>query len=674
MRKAAGKAFAGRRALIVSPTPSHPADHGHRNRVRQTTNLLRDAGHEIDFVLYPMDDDWQCAIPPGLARMQAAWGGLVTVVPPSRKLHGPPAGTHHTLDEWWDPALEAQIAFLCRRRAYDVMLVNYIFLSRAFLHVPRGCRRVLDTHDRLSGRRELFERHGAQAEFFFTTPAEEAAAFARADIVLAIKQSEAARFREITTRPVITLPFAPRRGAARLHSPGPAREAVAAPAPLRIGFIGADNSVNAINLAAFLARLARWHALYLPHLAVIVAGNVCRRVAPAPGCVPLGFVTLLGHLEDASTFYRAVDVVVAPLAFSTGLKIKVAEALSHGVPLIATADAFDGFAAADPAPDPWHTLPDIDSVCAAVIALAADHLAGGGRLAALACATRAAAAASRRAVGQGAAALRAALAAPRPWLAVITDLDPGARATLAEESCCQAIEFFSDMLDVRVPPQDGPDAVATWIAPQGEAPRLVCCGDPPTRKPPPPLRHLPPVLRWGEPDAGVPLALAVVEEGADREEQAARVALTGAVLRVCRAHRVAVLRSAHLAHDRAVLAALANLPAPRAIIGIDLAEGSRDLLRRLAGLAGAAFFPLGGPYPLLAEGAAPCLVRHAGEHIDAIAAWLREGGPHCGSEATGDAGWTRLRAKLERAGALDLRPPDLFELDRKPLGACPAAL
>ena len=229
-----------------------------------------------------------------------------------------------------------------------------VFLSRAFLHAPWGCRRVLDTHDRLSGRRELFERHGVAAEFFVTTETEEAIGLARANIVVAIKDSEAAYFRTVTDRLVITLPFCS-------GGQPPARRAGAVAAPsLRVGFIGADNSVNAANLNAFLARLVAWCGLYLPDLVLLVAGNVCRRLAEVPG-----FVTLLGHVDDVSEFYRAVDVVVAPLAFSTGLKIKVAEALSAGVAVVATKDAFDGFAAADP----FHALPDLDGVCGALVAL-----------------------------------------------------------------------------------------------------------------------------------------------------------------------------------------------------------------------------------------------------------------------------------------------------------------
>jgi glycosyltransferase involved in cell wall biosynthesis len=626
-----------RRALVVAPTPSHPADHGHRNRVRQTTSLLAATGHAIDFVLYPMDDDWRAAIPPGLAQMQAAWGGrrdgTVSVVPPTRELHAAPLGTDHTLDEWWDPALDAQISFLCARRAHDVMLVNYIFLSRAFLHAPPRCRRVLDTHDRLSGRRLLFEANGAPPEFFFTTEAEEARGLNRADIVLAIKPSETDSFRAMTAREVMLLPFGPGRRANRARAI-PAGDRTGA-SPLRIGFLGADNSVNAINLAAFLRRLAVWRALYLPNLHVVVAGNVCRRVAPAPP-----FVTLLGHLADTDAFYDAIDVVVAPMAFSTGLKIKVAEAIGRGIPVVATADAFDGFTPADL----FHALPDIDAVCAALMALAADP----ARLAVLARATRKAAAAARDAATRGAAELRAALHRPRRTMRVVTDLDYRARSTLAEERCWQAVNYFSALLDIRVvsPPAAGTspaeDIIASWTEPRGDSHAGL-----------PPLRHLPPNLRWGDAPAASPSALAIVERSDIPEESAAREALLRALLAACAGHRLAVLWAADLPRDPTFLATLATLPKPCVIVGIDLDAEPRGLAACLAGLAGLPFFGLGDPYPLMSE----CgVVRNPREHVASVASWLISPSPSRATCATADAGWSRLWARLAAADAY--RPID----------------
>src|SRR5262249_51782722 len=113
--------------------------------------------------------------------------------------------------------------------------------------------------------------------------------------------------------------------------------------PLQLGFMGAHNSVNIVNLRRFLAILARYVVLYDPPIEMIIAGNVCAGIAEDHP-----FARKLGFLDDSAEFCGRVDAVVIPLEFSTGIKIKVAEALARNVPVLATRDAFDGFRAYHP--------------------------------------------------------------------------------------------------------------------------------------------------------------------------------------------------------------------------------------------------------------------------------------------------------------------------------------
>jgi len=51
----------------------------------------------------------------------------------------------------------------------------------------------------------------------------------------------------------------------------------------------------------------------------------------------------LGIIKAPSSFYSSVDVVLSPIRFGGGLKIKVFEALSFGKPVLATQHSIDGF-------------------------------------------------------------------------------------------------------------------------------------------------------------------------------------------------------------------------------------------------------------------------------------------------------------------------------------------
>ena len=79
-------------------------------------------------------------------------------------------------------------------------------------------------------------------------------------------------------------------------------------------------------------------------------------------------VEILGRVPDVADFYRGVDIICAPVQFSTGLKIKVAEALASGAPLVAHAHAMEGY----PVQDPLHALPDFESIARELVGLAFD--------------------------------------------------------------------------------------------------------------------------------------------------------------------------------------------------------------------------------------------------------------------------------------------------------------
>ncbi|HEX3429325.1 MAG TPA: glycosyltransferase [Rhizomicrobium sp.] len=349
-----------RKALILSPSASHPQDHGNRNRVFQTTSLLKDAGYEVHFVLYPFESDWVNEVPASAAEMREAWDSFVAL-PPSRPLHMPAAGEHHLIDEWWDPQIGTYLEWLFARDWFDVFVVNYTFFSKAFDYAPASTVKVLETHDMFAGRKELFATYGAPAEFFYTTRDQEQLALDRADIVIAIKDAEAANLRRNTkSAEVISIPFYMK------HEPlAPRAERLQKTEELRVGFIGALNSVNVLNMQRFLERFEKYRTIYMPPpISISIAGDVCLKLhANSPA------IELLGRVDDVTAFYQSIDIVVAPMSFSTGIKIKVGEALSWGKPVVATQNGFDGF----PPVDPFHSLESVDAVCRALMKLSFDR-------------------------------------------------------------------------------------------------------------------------------------------------------------------------------------------------------------------------------------------------------------------------------------------------------------
>jgi len=79
----------------------------------------------------------------------------------------------------------------------------------------------------------------------------------------------------------------------------------------------------------------------VPDAEIAVAGTLCRAVTAAG-------VTLLGELDDLAPAYRSARVVVNPVLFGTGLKVKCVEALGYGKPLVTTRCGADGLERAVP--------------------------------------------------------------------------------------------------------------------------------------------------------------------------------------------------------------------------------------------------------------------------------------------------------------------------------------
>ncbi|MCR0982464.1 glycosyltransferase family 4 protein [Roseomonas populi] len=321
------------RCLVISPTPTHPQDAGNRQRIHALLRALQGFGHRVEFAFIGRE-----AVDSGaLAAMEEAWDAL-HLIPYDRSAESPGLGETFALDDWFPPDVEAAVAALADAARYDLVLVEYVFLSRALELFPPGTLRVLDTHDVFADRHLRLRALGLPVGFFHTTREEEARGLDRADLVLAIQDDERAVFEAMTRSPVVTLGFLPE--AEPLDS--------GAHEEMRIGYFGSGNPLNGHALTRFMGALDLT-ALREAGAALHVAGGASRFAGPArPGVVPMGGV---GRPED---FYRAVDLVVNPHEGGTGLKIKTVEALAHGRPVIGTAEAFRGLGARAA----FHAAPD----------------------------------------------------------------------------------------------------------------------------------------------------------------------------------------------------------------------------------------------------------------------------------------------------------------------------
>ncbi|MEM1144521.1 MAG: glycosyltransferase family 4 protein [Pseudomonadota bacterium] len=231
------------------------------------------------------------------------------------------------IDGWYDTSIEPAVRQIIETHSIDVVLVEYVFLSKIFDVLPDNVLKILDTHDVFSNRHLRYLRQGEEPQWFSCSPQSESVALRRADVVLAIQLGEAEHFSRLGASDVVTVGHSVRLENV-YQKDGLNGESV-------ILYVGSSNSINTASIQWFQDHVlpkvvnrvqARLH----------VVGSVCDSVSERRN------VRLHGRVGDLNELYRIADVVINPARFGTGLKIKTIEALGLGLPLVTTSVGAEG--------------------------------------------------------------------------------------------------------------------------------------------------------------------------------------------------------------------------------------------------------------------------------------------------------------------------------------------
>jgi glycosyltransferase involved in cell wall biosynthesis len=229
------------------------------------------------------------------------------------------------IDDWCPRWFRRRVATVVPRWKPDVLLVEYVFLSACLEELPDAgppVLRLIDTHDVMHLREAAYADAGLPVGWFHTTLAEERRGLSRADVVLAIQENDAEVFRSMLPgKTILVVPHG--------HPVEPAAPSAAHPS--RLLFVGSYNEFNVSGLLWFLAEV--WPGLRekAPDVELVVCGNIAGSLpSPPPG------VSLLGVVRSLAEAYAQSRIVINPIRGGTGLKVKVAEALCHGRPVVST--------------------------------------------------------------------------------------------------------------------------------------------------------------------------------------------------------------------------------------------------------------------------------------------------------------------------------------------------
>jgi hypothetical protein len=230
---------------------------------------------------------------------------------------------------------EAQMDWAVRAIAAgrpDVVFFDMVFRCPIIprLEAPRP-KVVVMTHDVFHLRHASLASRGIKLEPAEFTRAQETALLGPADLLVAINAGEKATFEAILPGAAVVEASMP------IHTtPRPASRSRDSIASI---FVGSDSIHNADGLHWFLTKV--WPQLRAgePEARLDVYGLVCRSVPFAPAGV-----TLHGRVNDLAPPYHGASVAICPLKAGSGLKIKMLDYFSHGLPVVTTAVGASGFA------------------------------------------------------------------------------------------------------------------------------------------------------------------------------------------------------------------------------------------------------------------------------------------------------------------------------------------
>lgn len=250
-------------------------------------------------------------------------------------------------------ALAGSVAYQTRPVA---AIATYAWMAPALDHMPPGTLRILDTIDVQHQRREVAESNGGNLSHFACTREEENAELRRADILLAIQAGEQRTLQEMCPE---------RRTLLVEHALETPAYVPSKPGSADVLFVGNLYDPNVIGLREFLAESWPKTRQARPDAVLQVCGRVCESVKESmPG------VVLNGVVPSLDPFYERAAVVINPVRYGTGLKIKSVEALAHGRCLVCTEAGTQGLG--DPAQLPLRVTAMGEPMAAEVLRLLED--------------------------------------------------------------------------------------------------------------------------------------------------------------------------------------------------------------------------------------------------------------------------------------------------------------
>lgn len=210
---------------------------------------------------------------------------------------------------------------------YDVVIVSYVFNSKALLAFDEKTLKIIDTHDCFSNRHRKYSGDEMANSFWLSfSPAEEAKGLSRSDIVFAIENGEQDLFSK-------ALEAIKQKETKVLTVSHLVQTQACVPnydADNTAVFFGSHNPANVEGLAFFVKNVLPNIINEKPDFRLYVAGTICDRIKSDQ------YIHALGTFERFQDIFKYSSVFLNPVITGTGISIKQLEAMGSGASCVST--------------------------------------------------------------------------------------------------------------------------------------------------------------------------------------------------------------------------------------------------------------------------------------------------------------------------------------------------
>ncbi len=222
---------------------------------------------------------------------------------------------------------------------YDLVWFNYMKMMPS--NLPKGRTRVIvDMHDMQSAR--------IKADVLPTLPklrrAKFLKVFTNSEIKSLNKCDLAISISPIETKAIEDI-YQPKAKVVTLKATDDPRFGYSRKRTHDISFIGSNSAPNVDGLVWFIEQVLPIVAASLPRTRFLIQGNVTRGkiVKGAISNSPhRQMIKQQGFVESLASVYAESKVMICPIRYGTGMKIKVVEAMAYGKAIVGTSIAFEG--------------------------------------------------------------------------------------------------------------------------------------------------------------------------------------------------------------------------------------------------------------------------------------------------------------------------------------------